>query len=288
MQAQPDLTGFLRRHPGLVVLTGAGISAASGIPTYRDHDGQWLASSPIQHAEFLASESHRRRYWVRSAVGWPRIDAAKPNQAHHALVELEALGLLSLVVTQNVDCLHRRAGQGRLIELHGALDRVICIECGATESRRDVQRRLEAGAPWLAGISAGTAPDGDAMVSRVDENRLAPPTCRSCAGILKPDVVFFGGAVAKATVAAVERALDRSPALLVVGSSLMVYSGLRFVRRMAAAGKPVAALNLGNVRGGENLSRHWRLEAGTALQAAVVALGGRHVAGDDPAPFPAD
>ena len=274
MRPLPSLSAFLQQHPGLAVLTGAGISESSGIPTYRDHDRQWLGSTPIQHADFLASENQRRRYWARSAVGWPRIAAAQPNRAHHSLVTLEDMGLVSLVVTQNVDSLHRRAGQKRLIELHGSLDRVVCLDCDATVSRDEIQRRLLAGSPRLAGVIAEPAPDGDAGVAGEFENDVQPPSCYACGGILKPDVVFFGGAVPRSTVESVESGLEAAPALLVIGSSLMVYSGFRFVRRMQDAGKPVAVLNLGDTRAEDDLFCQWRLDAAEALEQAVTSLIG--------------
>lgn len=182
------------------------------------------------------------------------------------------MGLVSLVVTQNVDGLHRRAGQQRLIELHGSLDRVICMDCQSLTARSEIQRQLLNQAPWLTDIAAEPAPDGDARLGEAYEGNLQPPACEACGGVLKPDVVFFGGAVPRSVVESVQEALDLAPALLVIGSSLMVYSGLRFVRRMGEAGKPVAALNLGDTRADGELYLHWREDAGAALESAVADL----------------
>ncbi len=226
----------------------------------------------MQHAAFVTSEDNRRRYWARSAIGWRRIAGARPNDAHRALVGLETAGIVSLVVTQNVDGLHARAGQRNLVELHGSLERVTCLNCGAGESRERVQERLVTSCPALAGLAAEARPDGDATVADDIARGVTPPSCDRCGGILMPDVVFFGGAVPRERVTRVSAALERAPALLIVGSSLVVYSGFRLARQAHAAGRPVAALNLGVTRADEFLSHHWRQDAADALAGALEEL----------------
>ena len=265
-------TAFLRDHPRLLVLTGAGISAASGIPTYRDHSGAWQGANPMQHGDFLASEAHRRRYWARSAVGWRRIAEAKPNASHRALAELESHGLISRVVTQNVDGLHRRAGQRHLIELHGSLEWVVCIDCCEKTSRESYQQELIAGCTELARLPAEVQPDGDAVIPDSLASKLVPPGCSRCGGVMKPDVVFFGGVVPTHTVNQVVSALSDAPALLAIGTSLTVYSGYRFIRWMRQAGKPVAAINIGNTRADDELDFHWREDAAPLLEEMASAF----------------
>jgi NAD-dependent SIR2 family protein deacetylase len=243
-----DLHAFVLRHPRLLVLTGAGVSTDSGIPDYRDADGQWTRGAPVLLQDFLAHEAVRRRYWARSMAGWPAVARARPNAAHEVLAELQARGYLEALVTQNVDGLHQRAGSRAVIELHGNLARVRCRDCGAVHSRRDIQRELENDHPALAGAIALPAPDGDAHLEACDLAQFRVPACRSCGGMLKPDVVFFGEGVPRPRVEAASEALARADALLVVGSSLMVYSGYRFCEWAAAMGKPMVAINLGRTR----------------------------------------
>jgi NAD-dependent SIR2 family protein deacetylase len=252
-----DLDAFVRSCERLVVLTGAGISTASGIPDYRDADGEWKRSPPMTWQAFSAGESGRRRYWARSLLGWPRIAASKPSAAHRALVRLETQGRARLLVTQNVDGLHQRAGSRRVVDLHGRLDRVVCLECRGIEPRAEFQARLLAanpGWPWVpvaaaaASVDTKAAPDGDADLDGVDFDAFVVPPCRQCHGTLKPDVVFFGESVPRDRVAEVYEALEDADGLLVVGSSLMVFSGWRFARDAAARGLPIAAVNLGRTR----------------------------------------
>ncbi len=259
------LSAFIRQHRRLVVLSGAGISAESGIPTYRDDSGRWLYRTPIQHGDFLNDAATRRRYWARSMAGWPVLRNAQPNPAHHALARLESRGRIELLITQNVDRLHQRAGSRRVIDLHGRVDRVRCLDCGAISEREALQHWLEHhNAPLKA---AGEArPDGD---SDIPEHSLADfqvPPCGQCAGVLIPDVVFYGGNVPKARVDSCRTALDRAGALLVVGSSLQVYSGFRFCRLAHAAGKPIAIVNTGATRGDALASLRLQLPAAQALE----------------------
>jgi len=236
------------------VLTGAGISAPSGIPEYRDAAGAWKHHPPMSYAEFTGSAKARRRYWAGSLRGWPRVREARPNPAHLALAELETRGRVFGLITQNVDGLHQRAGSRRVIDLHGRLDTVECLDCGAHVSREDVQRLLvawnpEAVSPSVTERAVGVPlrPDGDAPVAGAPED-LRVPDCPSCGGVLKPSVVFFGENVPRPRVDAARAVLDDADALLVVGSSLMVFSGYRFVREARERGRPVAAVCLGRTR----------------------------------------
>jgi NAD-dependent SIR2 family protein deacetylase len=243
-----DLCIFVQRYPRLFVLSGAGISTDSGIPGYRDADGRWKRTPPVLLQDFLRSESVRQSYWARSMVGWPTVANARPNVAHDALARLEIAGRLQQLVTQNVDGLHQRAGSSQVIELHGNLERVVCLECGALHSRASIQRMLETLNPEFQPANSATAADGDADVQRRDGDTFRVPQCPRCSGVLKPNVVFFGEGVPRARVDAALRSLEQADAMLVVGSSLMVYSGFRFCERAAAMGKPIAAINLGRTR----------------------------------------
>jgi NAD-dependent SIR2 family protein deacetylase len=243
-----DLGEFLRRHRRLFVLTGAGVSTDSGIPGYRDDDGRWQRRPPVTLQDFLATDAARRRYWVRSMVGWPLLARARPNAAHAALARLETAHRLELLVTQNIDGLHQRAGNSAVVELHGSIARVICLDCRAAQSRAAFQRVLEAANPGFASAQAAAAPDGDADVEPRGLDTFRVPGCERCGGTLKPDVVFFGEGVPRARVDAAFAALEAADAMLVVGSSLMVYSGYRFCERASALGKPIAAINRGRTR----------------------------------------
>lgn len=241
------LAEFIHRHPGLMVLTGAGVSTDSGIPDYRDGEGAWKRRQPVQHQDFMASLNVRRRYWGRSLVGWPVMRNATPNTAHFHIAELELRHHSRLLVTQNVDGLHQQAGSGAVIDLHGRADAVICMSCGYRCTRDEVHARCEIMNPEYGHYSAGAAPDGDADLE-VDFSRFRVADCPSCGGILKPDVVFFGDNVPRDRVNAALETLHASDALLVIGSSLMVYSGFRFCRHASEWGKPMATLNLGRTR----------------------------------------
>lgn len=245
------LIDTLTAHPRWVVLTGAGISAASGIPTYRDDRGDWQRSDPIQHQEFIGHPEQRQRYWARSMNGWPFVRSSRPNAAHELLADLERAGHVRLLVTQNVDRLHQRAGSRRVVDLHGRLDRVVCRGCGTAIARERLQLELKARNPGYADYRAEVRPDGDA---EVDDRWVAGfdvPVCAACGGMLMPDVVFFGGSVPRRRVDRVRRALAGADALLVVGSSLMVYSGFRFCREAVALGKPLVIVNRGTTRADE-------------------------------------
>jgi NAD-dependent SIR2 family protein deacetylase len=273
------LAAFIRRHPRLLVLTGAGCSVASGIPEYRDHEGAWKSRPPVRYAEFVASAAVRRRYWARSVFGWARVAGAAPGAVHRALARLQNAGYTRAVVTQNVDALHQRAGSRRVIDLHGRLDEVECLQCGTRLGRADLQEVLLSwNGPFLAalggGPSAGPAarPDGDAQVD-ADFSDFRVPDCPSCGGVLKPAVVFFGENVPRGRADAALRALAGADALLVVGSSLMVFSGFRFCLAARDLGKPIAAVNLGRTRADELLSLKVASDCGAALTEAAQALG---------------
>ncbi|MEM8497098.1 MAG: NAD-dependent protein deacetylase [Pseudomonadota bacterium] len=232
----------------LTVLTGAGISTDSGIPAYRDHTGRWLASQPIQHQEFISDLNARQRYWARSILGWPAVAAAQPNTAHSALVELEKRGLIDILATQNVDRLHQRAGQRKAVDLHGRLDQVVCLSCDRRSTRADLQNVLAQENPSFAQQSAVVKPDGDSDVSAIDVASFRVPACDACGGILKPDVVFFGGSVSRDDIARVKQSIDSTSGLLVIGSSLQVFSGYRFCKYVTDANKPLYIINRGDTR----------------------------------------
>ena len=242
------LAAFLAPHRQVLVLTGAGISTASGIPDYRGRDGVRRGRAPVQGPEFRQSEAVRKRYWARSMVGYPTLARAAPNAAHHAIAELQADARLGALITQNVDGLHRRAGSSGVLELHGNIHRVVCLDCHAHFPRQFVQNLLEEANPDAAGVVAVAAPDGDAHVEPDALTGFHVVDCIHCGGTLKPDVVFFGDGVAPACTAQALDAMEAADALLVIGSSLMVFSGFRFCRMAAAAGKPIAAINLGITR----------------------------------------
>lgn len=254
MTSPADLREFIERHERLFVLTGAGCSTASGIPDYRDADGGWKRAQPVTYQAFMGEAATRRRYWARSLVGWRHFGQARPNGTHHALASLEARGRLGLLLTQNVDGLHQAAGSRQVIDLHGRLDQVRCMGCEARLPRADFQQVLEARNPQWTQLEAGQAPDGDADLEQASFDDFVVPACAHCGGVLKPDVVFFGENVPRTRVADAQAALEQADAVLVVGSSLMVYSGFRFVQAAARAGLPVAALNRGRTRADDLLS----------------------------------
>jgi len=242
------LTEFLLAQEKLFVLTGAGISTESGIPDYRDKSKRWKGREPIQHQAFINKLSERQRYWARSMIGWQHFSKARPSAAHIVLADLERKGKIHQLVTQNVDRLHQQAGSRRVIDLHGRLDQVICLACRAILSRADIQLKLEQANPIIATLEAKIAPDGDAHLEARDLNHFRIPNCTACGGALMPNVVFYGGSVPSERVGNAMSDLKRSSAMLVVGSSLMVYSAFRFCTAAKALGKPMVAINLGQTR----------------------------------------
>jgi NAD-dependent SIR2 family protein deacetylase len=259
------LEDYIDRHPRLFVLTGAGCSTNSGIPDYRDNHGNWKRTPPVTYQAFMGEEATRQRYWARSLVGWRRFGRAQPNDAHRALARLEARGQCELLLTQNVDRLHQAAGSQQVIDLHGRLDLVCCMGCGAKIPRQEFQHEMErVNADWLA-LDAADAPDGDADLEAEDFSSFTVPCCGACGGILKPDVVFFGENVPRDTVATAHGHLEQADAMLIVGSSLMVYSGFRFVRMAAQRQIPIAAVNLGRTRADDLLTLKVEDRCETAL-----------------------
>jgi len=243
--------GLKLHEGGVFVLSGAGVSTDSGIPDYRDDDGAWKARAPVQYRDFVNSEAVRRRYWARSMLGFPTISETQPNPAHQALRLLEERRQCSLLVTQNVDGLHSRAGSQRVIDLHGRLDRVKCLGCGAITERGALQSELVARNPQFVGAVGTPKPDGDAELAAVNYQDFQLVECAGCGGMLKPDLVFFGENVPAERVHEAMTALERSRLLLVVGTSLMVFSGYRFARAAARLGVPIAVVNRGKTRADE-------------------------------------
>ena len=268
-----ELADFVERHPRLFVLTGAGCSTDSGIPDYRDAEGAWKHRPPVYYQDFVRDENVRRRYWARSLLGWRRVAAAQPNPAHHALARLEDLGFVHQLVTQNVDGLHQKAGSRRVLDLHGRLDTVDCLDCRSRWPRAAVQQQLEDQEPAFRGMAAAIAPDGDALLDGVDFGRFRAPACLRCGGLLKPSVVFFGENVPRPRVERAYARLQEADALLVVGSSLMVYSGYRFCRAAAAQQKPIAAVNQGRTRADKELHLKISGRCGEVLSALLERLG---------------
>lgn len=256
----------------IVALTGAGISTESGIPDYRGPLTRSRARSPMRFAQFVATEEARRRYWARATVGWPRIRDARPNAAHASLAALEETGRLRGIITQNVDGLHGAAGARRVVELHGALRDVLCLGCGVLSSRSSVHERLVLANPSFAG-AGGLAPDGDVDLDDALLASFRVVTCGDCGGALKPRVVFFGENVEPATLNGAWTVFNDADALLVVGSSLEVFSGRRFVEEAARRRWPIVVVNLGAVRRGELATVHLDASAGRTIPRLVQALG---------------
>lgn len=259
------LIEFVDQYPRLWVLTGAGVSTDSGIPAYRDHNGRWLRSDPIQHQDFINSHPFRQRYWARSLLGWQSMRRAKPNAAHTALAAMENSGRIHQLVTQNVDGLHQAAGSQSVIDLHGNLQHVICLQCNTSSARSAMQTRLAAANPQLSESVSSMRPDGDAEIDALDLSEVSVPNCELCNGVLKPDVVFFGASVPKPRVQQALDSLAEADALLVVGSSLKVYSGFRFCKTAQQLGKPIVIINQGITRADDIATLKIEQNCGTAL-----------------------
>jgi NAD-dependent SIR2 family protein deacetylase len=244
----------------VVALTGAGISTDSGIPDYRGQGR--VARHPMTFDTFMASQSAQIRYWARSYVGWSRIADAKPNGGHFALAAAERLGQVNQVITQNVDALHQAAGSKNVIDLHGRLDTVRCMKCGASMTRVHMDELLQQLNPDIQkDANHEFTPDGDAELEAAADFKI--PSCPICQGVLKPDVVFFGESVPTSRVELAMARLDEAEALLVAGTSLTVNSGLRFARRAARAGKPIVIVNIGATKADELATA--KIEANTSL-----------------------
>jgi len=268
--AAASLHAWIARHRRLFVLTGAGCSTKSGIPDYRDADGAWKRQPPVTLQALVGDAGSYRRYWARSFIGWPRFGCAQPNPSHVALAEWEHRGGMSLLVTQNVDGLHQRAGSSAVVDLHGRLDEVACLGCGERLPRDAVQAHLDDANPGWTARPAAFAPDGDADIGDDAVARFRPPHCGRCGGLLKPDVVFFGENVPRARYERAREALRAADAMLVVGSSLMVYSGFRFARMAREAGLPLAILNRGSTRADALATLKLGGECGAVLSRALA------------------
>lgn len=246
----------------VVVLSGAGMSTDSGIPDYRGSTGAQRRTAPITYREFVSDPAARRRYWARSQLGWRHVRRARPNPAHIAAARLEHQGWTSGLITQNVDGLHGAAGSRNVVELHGNLARTVCLGCGARRSRRELGQRLDAANPDFGATPTRIAPDGDAELLADAERGFRVVSCTTCGGVLKPDVVFFGESVPRDRVDRCFAMVDAARALLVVGSSLTVMSGYRFIIRARRLGTPVAIINRGPTRGDDDAAL--RIDAGLA------------------------
>ena len=266
------LAQFVENYPRLFVLTGAGCSTSSGLGDYRDKQGHWKRRQPITGQVFIGNELARKRYWARSSVGWPSFSQAKPGTAHHALRSLQDAGCVTQLVTQNVDQLHQKAGHENVIDLHGVLATVSCIECSHTTSRDNFQSRLLESNPWLNSLTAAHAPDGDADLELSNLDEMHIPPCEHCGNVLKPDVVFYGENVQRDTVLLAMQALEQADALLVVGSSLMVYSGFRFCRDAQKRGQDIVIVNNGVTRADDMAALKIQGDCGARMQSLVSTL----------------
>ncbi|WP_239157371.1 NAD-dependent protein deacetylase [Actinocatenispora thailandica] len=258
----------------VLVLTGAGLSTESGIPDYRGETGTLRRHTPMTYEQFVGSLDGRRRYWARSHLGWRTITRARPNAGHRALVALQAAGRVSGIITQNVDGLHQAAGAREVTELHGSLSRVICLGCRASSDRAELERRLRAANPGFTATAGAVNPDGDVELAEQQVRRFRLVDCASCgSGVLKPDVVFFGEGVPRDRVEHCYRLVDGADALLVLGSSLAVMSGLRFVRHAGKRGIPIAIVNRGATRGDPLAAIRVDRPLGAALTELASRLG---------------
>ena len=257
----------------VLVLTGAGLSTESGIPDYRGPTGALRRSLPMTYQTFTRDPLARRRYWARSQLGWRHVARAAPNAGHRAVAALQARGLIAGVVTQNVDGLHQAGGTRSVVELHGNLARVLCLGCGTRSARTELDERLRAANPGWEARAAAVNPDGDVTLADADVAAFRTVDCLVCGGVLKPDVVFFGENVPPAKVAHCYGLVERSRAMLVLGTSLTVMSGLRFVRRAEALGRPVALVNEGVTRGDDLVSVRLNAPLGATLTRLVDHLG---------------
>ncbi|MFK7845243.1 MAG: NAD-dependent protein deacetylase [Rhodothermales bacterium] len=255
-----------------VVLTGAGCSTESGIPDYRGPQTRHKTRHPIQYREFISDPEARKRYWGRSVIGWTRVENAEPNAAHTALSKLEKAGKINGIITQNVDRLHHKAGSRQVVELHGTLSEVCCLSCNNIEQRSTFQERLSSLNPSWQGKPSEMAPDGDAEIDAEQTKNFRVPNCALCEGVLKPNVVFFGENVPQPRVDTAWRFLDEAEMLLVVGSSLAVYSGYRFVIKADKQSKPVAMINLGESRGDKHAKINLQGSAGVLMTELAALL----------------
>jgi NAD-dependent SIR2 family protein deacetylase len=269
----PTMLAELTAGGGVVVLSGAGLSTESGIPDYRGESGRRRQAEPMTYQTFIGSAAARRRYWARSHLGWRHIARAVPNAGHRAVTELQSRGLIAGIITQNVDGLHQAAGAQHVIELHGGLDRVTCLTCGQRTSRGLLDERMRAANPgWHAQVSA-IKPDGDADLADDQIDAFDIVDCHSCGGLLKPDVIFFGENVPRPRVEECYALTERAAMLLVLGSSLTVMSGYRFVRHATRHGIPVTIINQGPTRGDADAVLTLDAPLGPTLTTLLAGLG---------------
>jgi NAD-dependent SIR2 family protein deacetylase len=268
-----DMLVDLIADGGVVVLSGAGLSTESGLPDYRGETGRRRRAEPMTYQTFVGSAAARRRYWARSHLGWRHFAHAAPNAGHRAVAELQSRGLITGIITQNVDGLHQAAGAHQVIELHGSLDRVTCLSCGQRISRHLLDRRLRAAnRDWHAQVGAFN-PDGDAVLADDQIDAFEFVDCDGCGGPLKPDVVFFGENVPPPRVEECYTLTERADMLLVLGSSLTVMSGYRFVRRAAERAIPIAIINHGPTRGDGHALLTLGTPLGPTLTSVLAGLG---------------
>ncbi len=257
----------------VLVLSGAGISTESGIPDYRGEGGSLSRHTPMTYQDFTGGAAARRRYWARSHLGWRTFGRARPNDGHRAVAAFGRAGLLTGVITQNVDGLHQAAGSDGVVDLHGSLDRVVCLGCGDVSARRELARRLEEANPGFDPVPAAVNPDGDADLTDEQVAGFHVVPCAVCGGVLKPDVVFFGETVPAARVERCRELVREAASVLVLGSSLTVMSGLRFVRQAAQEGTPVVIVNRDATRGDTLAAARVALPLGQALTTVAERLG---------------
>jgi len=268
----PELSRFLDEHRSIALLTGAGCSTGSGIPAYRDESGRWRRRQPVFYQDFINDPVMQRRYWARSYFGWSMMQQARPGPTHRALAALAARGEAAGLITQNVDGLHQRAGHREPIELHGGLERVLCLDCGMGCSRDALQARLERLNPDWAPDVLGINPDGDAELDERCYPGFRVAGCAECGGTLKPDVVFFGESVPRRRLAEADRLVESADAMLIVGTSLVVWSGFRLARLAAGRGIPVVAINNGVTRADPLLEFKLQGDCGAALERALALM----------------
>ena len=277
MTTAPDRAAYERlvellRGGNVTVLSGAGLSTESGIPEYRGPDGKRRVT-PMTYGEFLASPANRQRYWARSFVGWRRFASAGPNEGHYAVADLQRLGLVRAIITQNVDGLHQVAGASDVLELHGNLDRARCLDCGETTQRSELDGRLREANPSFEAVVGEIRPDGDVLLPDEAVACFHPPRCLVCqSDLVKPDVVFFGESVPKVLVDEAFSHVEASAGLVVLGSSLQVMSGYRFVRRAAEKGIQVAIVTRGPSRGDQQATIRLDAPLGVTLSRIVLDL----------------